>query len=106
MLLMYRITRLLEMNRIRHVLTTRSTVIALPGTWKRLSLPSHLIVSPAFEIPYSARPASAVELPIDNRNERIRKMSRTSVTPLPTIVFSAVTYVELARIADDDGIPK
>ena len=90
MLLMYRIARLLEMNRIRHVFTTRSTVIAFPGTWNRLILPNHLIVSPAFEIPYSARAASAVEVAIDSRNERTRQTIKKSVTPVPTIAFIVV----------------
>ena len=51
MLLMYRIARLLEMNSTRQTLTNRSTVIARPGTLKRLSTPSCLIVMPAFEMP-------------------------------------------------------
>src|SRR6516164_8179387 len=105
MLLMYRMPRTLEMNRIRHVFTTRSTVIALPGTWKRLILPSHLIVRPALEIPYSARPASAVEVDIDSSSDRIRKMRKTSVAPLPTSESKAVTYVELDAIAALDGTP-
>ena len=53
--------------------------------------PSHLIVRPAFEIPYSARPASAVEVAIDSRNERIRQTTKKSATPVPTIAFIVVT---------------
>ena len=56
MLLMYRIARLDLMNSTSTMLTTRSSVIARAGTWKRLSMPNALIVMPAREMPYSARP--------------------------------------------------
>ena len=90
MLLMYRIARLLEMNSTSSTLTTRSTVIAFPGTCQRLSLPSPLIVRPAFEIPYSARLPSAVEDDIDRIRLAIRQIRRKVPNVLPAIVWSAL----------------
>ena len=55
------------------MLTTRSTVIARAGTLYLLRTPSCLIVRPAFEIPYSARPASAVDAAIDSSRLVITK---------------------------------
>ena len=40
--------------------STASSVIALPGTCLRFSLPSQRIVMPSCEMPYSAREPSAV----------------------------------------------
>ena len=71
------------------MLTTRSTVIARPGTWKRLSTPNCLIVMPAREIPYSARPASAVEEVIDSSRLAMMQIVKKLAAPWPTSVLIA-----------------
>ena len=42
---------MLPMKRTKRMLTTMSSVIALPGTWYRFNVPSCLIVIPAREMP-------------------------------------------------------
>ena len=63
--------------------------MARPGTWKRLSTPSCLTVMPAFEIPYSARPPSAVEEDIDSTRLASRQIRKNVPTVWPAIVWNA-----------------
>src|ERR1700722_18340784 len=89
MLLMYRIARLEVMNSTRQMFTTRSSVIARAGTWNRFRWPNSLIVMPALEIPYRARPASAVEDTIASTRLAQMQAVKKPETPWPTIVVIA-----------------
>ena len=71
------------------MLTTRSIVIARAGTWKRLSTPKPLIVMPAREIPYRARPASEVEEVIDSSRLAMMQIVKKLAAPWPTSVVIA-----------------
>ena len=88
MLLRYRIARLLETKRTRQTFTTRSTVIARAGTWNRFRTPSSLIVMSALAIPYSARPASAVDEFIESTRLASRNTRTTPLNPDPTSLSS------------------
>ena len=77
-------------KRTKRMLTTMSRVIAFPGTWKRLSTPSCLIVIPSREMPKSARPPSAVAVFIVIRKLATRQKTSASLTnseSVPRIVI-------------------
>ncbi len=78
------------MNSTSAMFTTRSIVIARAGTWKRLSTPNALIVMPAREIPYRARPASAVEEVIDSSSDAMMQIVKNAAAPWPTSVVIAL----------------
>ena len=74
------------------MLMTMSSVIAFPGTCQRFSLPSCFTVIPALEMPYSARPPSAVAVFIVMMNAATRQTTKKSVSVVePTIRFIAPT---------------
>ena len=77
------------------MLTTRSTVIARAGTWKRFSTPSSLIVMPALEIPYK-RPAAVGGRRVHRQNQaREDENEHDAREPAPDEVVEE-RYVELA----------
>ena len=83
--------RLLEMNSTSSTFTTRSTVIARAGTWKRFRWYSCLTVMWSRAIPYRARDPSAVEEIIDRNRLPMSSTRMTPAAPLPTILASAGT---------------
>ena len=76
-----------------HLLYHMSTLIAFPGTLKRFNLPSCFTVIPSREMPYSARPPSAVAVFIEMMKLMHRQMRKKSESLVePTILSIASVY--------------
>ena len=73
------------------MLTPMSSVIAFPGTLKRFSRPSSLMVKPSLEMPYRARLPSAVAVFIERMKLAQMTTTKKLVAPLPTSELSAPT---------------
>ena len=70
-------------------MTTRSMVMARPGTWCLLRTPNCLIVMPAREIPNRARPASDVDEVIASSRLAMMQIVKKLAAPWPTMVLIA-----------------
>ena len=91
MLLATRIPNRLPTKRTKRMLMPMSRVIAFPGTLKRFSRPSSLIVRPSLEIPNRARLPSAVAVFIDMTKLMAMTTTKKFVAPEPTRWLRAPT---------------
>ena len=63
--------------------------MAMPGTLYLFSRPSHFVVMPSWEMPYSAREPSMVAVFIDRSSPAIRHTTSTFASALPTSTSKA-----------------
>src|SRR5438270_13397712 len=96
MLLATRMPNRLPTKRTNRMLIPMSSDIAFPGTLKRFSRPSSLIVKPSFEMPYRARLPSAVAVFIERTKLAQMTAAEELVAPLPTGELGAAREVDAA----------